>query len=521
MFVLNHNSVSIFNSMTLRNLLSVALAATILVTFSASASAFRSEYSVTVKDTAAHLFHVKAEFSEIDQPSLDVQLPVWSPGWYTIENYAKNIVRFTVMGASGDTLAHPMIHKSAWRIDTRRQKHITIEFDYLADLMALNQAILSSEFGYFQGTELFLEPIGHRDLPVRLHIKAPKEWTVISPLIELSPDTYLPDELTVEAQNYDELVDAPCEMGNLDVTQFNVDGKQHRLVVNPKHAYSQAEYDAFANHLEAIAIEEKKVFGELPYFQYVYFYIFRQNDTHARGGLEHLSSHVGLTPMKPDSLIRQTGLAAHEFFHCWNVKRLRPAQMWPYDYSRDDESPLLWFSEGFTNYYGLICQYRAKLMDDTTFLKSLGSAILGVQSNPASSYTSPEDASTSTWNGYDTPQACGISYYGQGEVIAAVLDVMILQATQGKARLDDVMKYMYDAQYKHGKGFTRTDFLAAVKKISGKDFTEFYNRYIAGAHPTDANTFRDVGMLFVDGKLVSDTGATTTQTALKQIWLKR
>ena len=182
------------------------------------------------------------------------------------------------------------------------------------------------------------------------------------------------------------------------------------------------------------------------------------------------------------------GTAAHEFFHVWNVKRIRPAEMWPYDYSRENHTPLLWVSEGFTNYYTNVSLLRAGLRSRQQFLQTVQGAIAGVENNAARNYISPADSSTSTWIGYDTPVAFGISYYTQGQNLGAMLDLSLLADTGGKFGLDDVMNTLYKDFYLKGKGFSTEDLIAIVQKLSKRDYTDFFSNYVRGVKvpPYDA-----------------------------------
>jgi predicted metalloprotease with PDZ domain len=179
------------------------------------------------------------------------------------------------------------------------------------------------------------------------------------------------------------------------------------------------------------------------------------------------------------------GTASHEFFHLWNVKRIRPAEMWPYDYSRDDETPLLWVSEGFTNYYGGLALYRAGLRSKESFLLGVGRAISDIEGNDARNYISPANSSTSTWLGYDTPVAFGISYYTQGQNLGGLLDLSILHDTGGKTRLDEVMRELYTGFYKKNRGFSTQDLIGVINRITGSDYREFFRRYVAGVEVPD------------------------------------
>ncbi|MEO8648364.1 MAG: PDZ domain-containing protein, partial [Acidobacteriota bacterium] len=164
---------------------------------------------------------------------------------------------------------------------------------------------------------------------------------------------------------------------------------------------------------------------------------------------------------------------------------IRPAEMWPYDYSRENETPLLWFSEGFTNYYGALSVYRAGLMDEKAFLARVAGAASGVEGNEVRNYVSPANASVSTWVGYDTPVAFGISYYTQGQNLGALLDLSIRHDSGGKASLDDVLRTLYRENYQRGRGFTIDDMVAVIKQLTKQDYAEFFDRYIYGTEIPD------------------------------------
>ncbi|MDQ3907493.1 MAG: hypothetical protein M3268_04025, partial [Acidobacteriota bacterium] len=435
----------------------------------------RVDYTVEVADVNAHLFHVTADVKNVRDAQIELALPTWSPGWYTVENYAKNILRMKFTDGEGHTLAHRMTRKQTWRVETGGAREVKVEFDYLANVLALNQAKITNDFAFFTGTQLFLEPVGRRDAPSSVRLKVPGGWQIVSALKETN------DPNVFTAPDYDTLIDSPTEMGRFDVTRFEVGGKPHLFVSTPAGAFSKEKRDRLAPMLAKIVEAERAVFDDLPYEKYVYFYFFAPAESNASGGLEHNNSHVVVggraRDPEPEAL---TGIAAHEFFHLWNVKRLRPAEMWPYDYSREQETPSLWVSEGFTNYYGFLARYRAGLAGREEFLQSVARAAQGVEQNPARAFVSPSDASASTWLCYDTPCAFQISYYTQGQNLAALLDLSILHDTAGAHDLDDVMRALYQERYKKGQGFTPEDFVSTVNKIAGRDYADFFRRYVAG-----------------------------------------
>jgi predicted metalloprotease with PDZ domain len=446
----------------------------------ASAPAAQSQrlaiaYTVRVSSIEDKLFHVTADIKNIRQPSIELSLPVWTPGWYTIENYFKNVLRFKVTDPAGSSLAHTMVRKQTWRIHTRGRNSIRVEFDYVADILALNQAKITPDWAFFTGTQLFLEIGGHRAGPCTLRLDVPAGWNVIAPLKEGS------EPLTFEASDYDTLVDAPVLMGKFDSTRFEVDGKPHYFTATPAGLFSKNMTERFVTQLAKIAAAQSAIFGGLPYEKYVYFYFFTRPESNASGALEHLNSFVAFAPPPPFAIPEQMSLtAAHEFFHVWNVKRIRPAEMWPYDYGRERETPLLWVSEGFTNYYAQLSIYRVGIADRSAFLDSVADAIGGVENNEARFYISPAESSVSTWVGYDTPVTFGISYYTQGQNLGALLDLSMRHDTRGVAGLDDVMRALYIEHYKRGRGFTSDNLLAIVNRITKRDYADFFKRYVWG-----------------------------------------
>ena len=446
----------------------------------AQKNALQIDYTVSLSDPAAQQFHVTTDIKNINQPKLDLSLPTWTPGWYTVENYYKNVLRFRITDASGKILPHTMSKKQTWNVDTKGIREIKVDYDYRATVLALNQAKITDDFAFFTGIELFLQAEGHRDEPSTVHFSIPAGWNIITALKDTN------DPKTFTAANYDVLVDAPVEMGKFDVTKFEVEGKPHYFVANPAGTFNAEKSQKFTEMLAKVAQADSAMFGGLPYEKYVYFYFFAPPESNASGALEHLNSFVSFAPSgdvaTPEMII---GTAAHEFFHLWNVKRIRPAEMWPYDYSRENETPLLWVSEGFTNYYGLRATYRAGITSEKDFLARTAGAVSGVENTEARNYISPAESSVSTWVGYDSPTAFSISYYTQGQNLGALLDLSIRNDTDGRSSLDDVMRSLFNDFYKRGRGFTTEDMISIINRLTKKDYHDFYRRYVFGTEVPD------------------------------------
>jgi predicted metalloprotease with PDZ domain len=489
----------------------------------AQSNQLRVDYTVAVADLDKQLFHVTTEVKNIKEPSVTLSLPTWTPGWYTIENYAKNILRFKITDARGNWLQPTMTRKQTWRVDTRGLNQIKIEFDYKASVLALNQAKIAKDFAFFTGTQLFLEVVGHRQKPSRVRFEFPQAWKLMTSLTETA------EAKTFIASDYDTLVDATTEMGNFDVYPFQVEGKPHYFVATPAGAFAKEKSEKFTQMLAKAYAAQSAIFGGLPYEKQVCFYFFLRPESNAGGALEHSNSFVAFAPAgnlaTPEMLI---GTAAHEFFHTWNVKRIRPMQMWPYDYSRENETPLLWVSEGFTNYFSSKTNYRAGLIDRNRFLAGVAGAIGGVETNEARKYISPADASTSTWIGYDTAQPFEISYYTQGQNLGALLELSILQDTSGRNGLDDVMRSLYKDFYLRGKGFSTADLLAIINRLTRSDYTQFFRKYVAGVEVPPYNNILGYAGFQLDAeavkerryKIVEVTNASPAQLRVREVWLK-
>lgn len=446
---------------------------------------FHIDYTVEVSNPETSLFHVTANVQNIDQARLDFSLPVWTPGWYMIENYAKNILRFKISDKKGAGLPYIMTRKQTWSVDTKGRHQIRIEFDYRATSLMLNQAKITKEFAFFTGTQLFLMAEGHRNRPSTVHFVVPAGWKVISALKETS------DPLTFIAPDYDTLVDAPTEMGRFDVTRFEVEGKPHYFVTTPAGDFPSDKAQQVTSAMAKVASTASAIFGGLPYEKYLYFFFFDLvESSRVSAGLEHLNSYVAVVGAKGaearDYPIESwAGGVAHEFFHLWNVKRIRPIEMWPYDYSRENESPLLWVSEGFTNYYADVITYRAGFRNRKSFLDGVGGAIRRVENNEARRYMSPAESSVRIWLGYDTPPNFRISSYTQGQNLAALLDLSIRHDTNGRAGLDDLMRGLYREFYQRRKGFSTEDMIGIINRLTKRDYHDFYRRYVWGVEVPD------------------------------------
>ena len=436
-------------------------------------------YEVSIPDPDARMFHVKAEFPVAGKDTLYVSLPAWSPGAYEIQNYARYVRHFAARaagGASGEknALFWDRLDKDTWRVVTGRAPRVNVEFDYLADTIDLSLARIADEFGQFLGTNLFLFEEGQLNRPAEVRFVLPQGWRVTTALRGRGPYT---------AADYHELADAMTFVGKYALDSVRLDGRWIRLAVWPQDAYSPTVARNLRSSIERMAPVQNRLMGGPPYDVYTVFFMIVDPGVPFGGGLEHASSQFDVLPRQAFALAGgQLGdfvvpLLSHEFFHLWNVKRIRPAELWPYDYHAEQYTPLLWWSEGVTDYYADLTNLRAGLWTEDRFLENVGENMQSVYGAPEP--WSAEDGSVATWIQEVYVNSSQL-YYPEGSLLGFLLDVSIRDATDNAKSLDDVTRALFTRFYRAGKGFTTTDLLGLLAETGMPDVQGFYQRYING-----------------------------------------
>jgi len=442
-------------------------------------SAQTVSYEVSVPSPAAKLFHVKAEFPARGRDTLYLSLPAWSPGAYEIQNYARYVRHFGAKNPAGQGLFWDRFDKDTWRVTTGRSDRVTVEFDYLADTVDLSLARINGEFGQFLGTNLFLYEEGQLQRPAQLRFNLPAGWQVTTALGGSGAGPY-------SAADYHELADAETFVGKYSLDSVRVDGKWIRLAVWPLDAYTPAVARNMRSDVERIAKTENALMGGPPYENYTVFFNVIREPVNFGGGLEHSAAQFDIMPQNAfadaagnfgDFMVP---LMSHEYFHLWNVKRIRPAEMWPYDYHGEQYTPLLWWSEGVTDYYADLTNVRSGLWTPETFLNNAVSDMQQVESAPEP--WSEEDGSVATWINEVFVNSSQL-YYPKGALTGMLLDVSIRDATDNKSSLDDVMRALYTRFYQKHKGFGTADLLGLFREFGMPDVDGFYQRYVNGREP--------------------------------------
>jgi len=454
------------------------------------AQVVRYEISLT---SAARQFHVSAEFPAAGKDTLFVSLPAWSPGSYEIQNYARYVFGFTAKNSAGQPLRWDRGDKDTWRVVTGNTDRITVEFNYLADTIDLSIARAVQDFAQFLGTNLFLFEEGQLGRAAEVRFRVPAGWQVTSALKGPVNGVY-------RAADYHELADAMTFLGRYSLDSLQADGKWIRIAVWPATDYTPAVARNLRNGVAKMAPVQNRIMGEAPYDVYTVFFNVIHEPVGFGGGLEHSFSQYDIMPAQafadPSGTLGDFmyPLMSHEFFHLWNVKRLRPAELWPYDYRAEQYTPLLWWSEGVTDYYADLTNLRAGLWSVDQFIANTRSNIDQVEQTPEP--WSAEDGSTATWI-HEVYINSSQLYYPKGSLLGFLLDISIRDATDNAHNLDEVIRGLYTRYYRQNKGFTTADLLRELRTAGMPDLDTFYRRYVDGRDSLPYETvFAKAGLVF-------------------------
>jgi len=454
-------------------------------------------FEISFKEPQAHYAEVEMNISGLAKDYVDVKMPVWTPGSYLVREFAKNIEGFTA-SAGGKAVKFEKIRKNTWRIYHAKAKDIKLNYRVYANEVSVRTSFITDEHAFLSSTGIFMYPDGMLNLPSTVKINPFKGWTKVSTGLE--PVANQP--FTYTAQNFDILFDSPIEVGNQDVFEFTASGVKHEVAM-----FGGGNYDKEKLKVDMAKIVEQgtAIYGENPNKHYTFIV---HNFETGGGGLEHLNSTVlGATRTAYTSETGYKGflnLVAHEYYHLWNVKRLRPIALGPFDYDNENYTTSLWVAEGFTSYYENKLMFRSGFFTLEETAQTLATAIAGVVNTPGSRVQSAAEASYDAWIKAYRPNENSnnstISYYSKGEVMGLLMDLEIANATKGAKNLDDVMKAMYTEYYKKlGRGYTDAEFKAMVEKISGISFNPFWEKYVNGTGPIEyAKYFGYAGILVKD-----------------------
>ena len=458
-----------------------------------ASSALQLEYHLILTHPNLHLVTVEITAGKVSGDSLDFVMPAWSPGRYAIYDFAKNVQEFEATGAQGQALAWRNLDKQTWRVDLRQASGI-VKARYRVFANDLNGSFsqFDSTHANLNGPSIFMYIAGHKPNPLTLTVDAPKDWQLISGFSDST------SERTFHAPNYDRLVDTPIEASTqTKLAQFHEQGKTIRVAV---HAYDGDDTGTskLVKGLKKIVHAEMALMPAPDFECYTFIFHFAP-DISMGDGMEHLNStQIIVRGSLSSSLDEALETAAHEFFHLWNVKRLRPAELGPFDYTREAYTPSLWFAEGVTSYVSYLSLLRSGLWTRQKFLGRLCDEISALEEEPGRTLMSAESSSFHAWFYDRSPQMqetnfanSTISYYNKGALLGMLLDLEILSRTQGAKSLLDVLSSLYHKFYETpsatyygpGHGYNEQDILEAVNEVAGSDFTSFFENYVQGTAP--------------------------------------
>ncbi|MCG3155223.1 MAG: hypothetical protein DKINENOH_01825 [bacterium] len=463
-------------------------------------------YTVEVTDRRHHFLDIAITVEDFAETALDFAMPAWSPGRYVIYDFAKNVTAVRATDGQGNPLAVERLDKQTWRLHQGKARRCELRYRVFANTLSGTFSQANEEHVNLNGASVFMYAVAYKHLPITLVLPPPAGWQVATGLPRAAAaDTYF-------APNYDVLIDSPVEMGTFHQREFELLGKKHFVVVHNDGRENNLE--PFVRDLQAIVQTAERVLRRgLPYEHYWFLCHFAP--ALAGGdGMEHLNSAQlvvthELSDMSANASDRDYErlllLAAHEFFHTWNVKRIRPAGLGPFDYSREVYSKNLWIAEGLTSYYAPLILQRMGFYQEREFLAKMAAEIAGYDQHPGARQESAEMTSMLTWLFLRTPPPLDdnrvrqhfTSYYNYGAVLGMLLDLEIRQRSNNRRSLDEVFAALYDrfyvsqpeSYYLQGRGYTAAEFQQAAEETAGAKLDDFFSAFVRGTEPVDYNRF--------------------------------
>ena len=462
-----------------------------------------------------HLFEIEIAVKRTaDGPQEELLvMPVWTPGSYLVREFARNVQDFTAGTATNQPLKWEKINKNTWRVVTNGARDWHATYRVYANELSVRTSELNSAHAFWNNANLLMYLEGFLNSPATVHVLAPDVWKVATGL-----PAVLGQKNTFRAENFDVLYDSPFEASNFKTLIFNVKGIPHRIVIDGEGNYDP---ERMRRDVQKIVETEVEVMGgEIPYRDYTFILHLRAN---AGGGLEHLNSTAlgyprfgfkiqtgdRATSASPAATVTPErdyrgflALVSHEFFHLWNVKRIRPDALGPFDYTKENYTKLLWVAEGITDYYADLLLRRAGLITENEYLTATARAFQNLQNTPGRKEQTVEESSFDTWIKFyrqdENSINSQVSYYDKGAILGLLLDLEIRQRSQNAKSLDDVLRYLYVEFFKKNRNYTPADFQKACELMAGSSLEDFFNRYVRGTEELNYSAALEAAGLRLD-----------------------
>lgn len=462
-----------------------------------------------------HLFEVQVAVKRtLDGPQQEsLVMPVWTPGSYLVREFARHVQDFTATTAAGQPLKWEKINKNTWRVMTNGAREWQASYRVYANELSVRTSELNSSHAFWNNANILMYLEGYLKSPATVRVVAPDVWKVATGLPAVPGQRN-----TFRAENFDVLYDSPFEVGTFKTLVFNVKGVPHRIVIDGEGNYDP---ERMRRDVQKIVETQIEMMGtEIPYRDYTFILHVRAD---AGGGLEHANSTAlgyprfgfriqsgdRATSASPTASGPQQrdyrgflSLVSHEFFHLWNVKRIRPDALGPFDYTQENYTKLLWVAEGITDYYADLLLRRAGLITENEFLTATARAIQSLQNTPGRLEQSVEESSFDTWIKFyrqdENSINSQISYYDKGAILGLLLDLEIRKRSNNTKSLDDVLRYLYAEFFKQGRNYTPADFQKATELMAGASLDDFFTRYVRGTEELDYNAALEAAGLRLD-----------------------
>ncbi len=419
-------------------------------------------------------------------------MPTWTPGSYLVREFSRNVLNLVAFNIDEDTiLSSTKTAKNVWVIDSGGATSVRIKYRLYAFEFTVDTSFLDNQHAIINGASVFMYVDGLQDEKTTLSVVPFEEWKEISTGLPAAPDD-TEDAWSFAVQNYDVLVDSPIEVGNQVIHSFDVRGVEHEVSI---FALREFDQEKFVSELKNIVETTVNVFSQIPYERYVFLIDFCGDNY---GGLEHLNSTHCIAPIfrlePPQEYHQLLSLFSHEFFHTWNVKRMRPLGLGPFNYFSETYTKSLWIAEGITSYYDDLLLRRAKIYTVGEYLDAFSTNMNLIKSLPGSKWQSAEEASFDTWIKHyrqdeNSPNILS-SYYVQGTVIGWMLDMEIGKASRGKKNLDDAMRNLYETYSKENRGYKDEEFERICESLIGLEKTEeIFDSRVRGRKKVDFDKY--------------------------------
>jgi len=442
-------------------------------------------YRVSFPEANKHYVHVEIELPKKliqDKDSCILKVPVWTPGSYKVREFSRNLDRISAKkNKSEETVTR--LNKNSWRISNSSKGDLVISYDIYAFEYGVRESYVDDEMAFLHGVSTFAYIEGYADQSIKLYCDIPSEWKAYS---SMDPGS---DKNFFTAENYDLLVDSPIAFGDFETAEYESGGTPHTVVMIGRGNY---DLERVQRDFKKISDTQVDVFGgKHPSPRYVHFI---QHTDQGGGGLEHLNSQTSqvnrFVYSDEEKYKKFLGLISHEYFHLWNVKRIRPIELGPFDYDQEVYTDMLWIAEGITSYYDDLILKRAGLHTEESYLKEVAFNINRLENLKGNQYMSLAESSKTAWvKAYlpnENSKNVTVSYYNKGMVVALLLDQLIKETTRGNKSMDDLLRNLYYKYYLTEKrGFTHREFIKTCEELVDLKLDYFFDDYVFGTKKID------------------------------------